>query len=555
VDTRAPPPSGPRPIPSASRVGAPGRTVAGSRGGAVDDALERYRPRLAELRGRLAAGPGPQGSHEVRCPFTGTPLGDLPLAAADGVAEAFRRARVAQAAWSRRAPTERSAPLRRFHDLVVDRRDEVLDILQLETGKARRHAFEELVDVPLTTSYYLARGPGLLRPVRRRGAVPVLTRTVEHRRPWGVVGLIVPWNYPLSIAIADAVPALLAGNAVVVKPDLQTTHTALWVAERLEEAGLPEDLFLVVSGDGPGAGGAVVELADFLAFTGSTATGRIVARRAGERLIDATLELGGKNAMIVRADADLERAVDGAIRGGFANAGQLCVGTERLLVHRRLHDAFLARFVERTRGLRMGAGLDWGADVGSLSSAAQLEKARAHVEDAIAGGATVQAGGRARPDLGPYFFEPTVLTGVRESMRVHREETFGPVVSVRPFETDDEAVELANEGRYGLNASIFGRDPRPARRLARRLEAGTVNLNEVYAAAWGSVDAPMGGMRDSGVGRRHGAQGILKFTEPQTVAQQRGVPLDVAGPWVARPALRRVLSAALKAMRRVPGLR
>lgn len=517
--------------------------------------LARYRPRLADLRSRLAAAAGARGLHEVRCPLTDTPLGELPLSDAGGVAEAFRRARAAQRNWDAVAPSDRARPFRRFHDLVIDRRDEILDILQLETGKARRHAFEELLDIPITTAYYLARGPALLRPVRRRGAVPLLTRAIEHRRPWGVVGFVVPWNYPLSLGVADVVPALMAGNAVVVKPDLQTTHTALWVAERLEEAGLPPDLYLVVSGDGPEAGGAVVENADYLSFTGSTGTGRIVGERAGARLIDASLELGGKNALIVREDADLERAVDGAIRGSFANAGQLCIASERLLVHRRLHDAFLARLIERVAGLQLGAGLDWGTDVGSLSSAPQLAKVAAQVDDAIARGATVQIGGRARPDLGPFFFEPTVLTGVTPEMRVWTEETFGPVVSVRPFDTDDEAVELANQGGYGLNASIFGRDPRPARRMAGRLAAGTVNVNEVYAAAWGSVDAPMGGMRASGVGRRHGTQGLLRFTQAQTVAEQRGVPLDAAGPWLARPGARSLLAFFMKLMRRTPGLR
>jgi acyl-CoA reductase-like NAD-dependent aldehyde dehydrogenase len=493
--------------------------------------------------------------HEVRSPFTDTPLGELPLADPGGIVAAFERARSAQEAWARVAPAQRARPFRCFHDLVIDRRDEILDILQLETGKTRRHAFEELLDIPVTTAYYLARAPALLRPVRRRGALPVLTRTVEHRRPWGAVGFVVPWNYPLSLGIADVVPALMAGNAVVVKPDLQTTHTALWVAEQLEEAGLPPDLYLVVSGDGPEAGGAVVDQADFLSFTGSTATGRIVAGRAGGRLIDASLELGGKNALIVREDADLERAVDGAVRGSFANAGQLCIATERLLVHRRLHDAFLARLVDRVAGLQLGAGLDWGADVGSLSSAPQLAKVTAHVEDAVARGATVLVGGRARPDIGPFFFEPTVLTGVTTEMCAWNEETFGPVVAVRPFETDDEAVELANRGRYGLNASVYSRDPRPARRMAARLAAGTVNVNEVYAAAWASVDAPMGGMRESGVGRRHGTQGLLKFTQAQTVAEQRGVPIDAAGPWLARPGARSVLAFLLKLMRRTPGLR
>ena len=493
--------------------------------------------------------------HEVRAPFTDGPLGHLPLCGEPEVALAVHRARLAGAGWARVPPNRRAEPLQRFHDLVLDRQDEILDIVQLETGKARAHAFEEVADVAIVTRYYAVRGPGLLASRRRRGVIPGLTRVTEIRRPKGVVGIIAPWNYPLSLGATDAVPALLAGNAVVLKPDLQTTHTARWVAELLSDSGLPEHLFQVVSGDGPTAGGALVDAADYISFTGSTATGRVVAARAGERLIGACLELGGKNAMIVRADADLERAVDGALRGSFANAGQLCISIERLFVHRELFDPFLARFVERVARLRLGSGLDWGADVGSLSSAVQFAKVSGHVEDAISKGVTVRTGGRPRPDIGPLFFEPTVLTGVTPEMKLYAEETFGPVVAVRPFDTDDEAVALANASSYGLSASVWSRDTRTARALGRRIEAGTVNVNEAYSAAWGSIDAPMGGMKDSGLGRRHGIEGLLKYTEAQTIAEQRLVPVSLSASWAGRPGARKVATRVLSTMRRIPGLR
>jgi succinate-semialdehyde dehydrogenase/glutarate-semialdehyde dehydrogenase len=493
--------------------------------------------------------------HEVRAPFTDAPLGYVPLCGVAEVEAAVRRAHPAAEAWSQVPPRRRTAPLERFHDLVLARQDEILDIVQLETGKARTHAFEEVADVAIVTRHYLVRGPGLLAPRRRRGVVPGLTRVTEIRKPKGVVGIIAPWNYPLSLGATDAVPALLAGNAVVLKPDLQTTHTALWILELLSESGLPEDLFQVVSGDGPEAGGALVDAADYISFTGSTATGRIVAARAGGHLTGASLELGGKNAMIVRADADLERAVEGALRGSFASTGQLCMAIERLYVHRMLFDAFVSRFAERVGRLRLGSGLDWGTDLGSLTSAAQLAKVRAHLEDAVEKGVTVRAGGRHRPEIGPFFFEPTVLTGVTPDMRLYSEETFGPVVAVRPFDTDDEAVGLANDSRYGLNASVWSRDTRFAAALARRIEAGTVNVNEAYSAAWGSVDAPMGGVKDSGLGRRHGVEGILKYTDAQTIAVQHAVPLDLSAPWTGRPGARGVATRLLGAMRRIPGVR
>ncbi len=265
----------------------------------------------------------------------------------------------------------------------------------------------------------------------------------------------------------------------------------------------------------------MVDRADYVSFTGSTAVGRQVAARAGERLVGATLELGGKNPMIVLDDADLDRAAECAVRACFSNAGQLCISVERLYLATSIRDEFLERFLDRTTSLRLGAGFDYRYDVGSLVSQAQLDKTHRHVEDAVAMGAQILAGGKPRPDIGPWFFEPTMLQGVRPGMLPADEETFGPVVSVYSFATDDEAVALANASPYGLNASVWTRNARRGIELARRIRSGAVNVNEAYGAAWGSHDAPSGGMGASGLGRRHGREGILRYTEPQAIAVQR----------------------------------
>jgi len=317
------------------------------------------------------------------------------------------------------------------------------------------------------------------------------------------------------------VPALLAGNAVIVKPDPQTSLIAAWVAEQFLLAGLPDGLFTVVTGDGPIVGGAVIDAVDYVMFTGSSATGRVVAERCARRLIGCSLELGGKNAMIVRADADLRRAAEIAVRACFANSGQLCISMERIYVHEDAYDEFVARFIPRVLSLRLSASPGWSADMGVLISTGHLDRVRAHVDEAVAAGATPLAGGRARPDIGPTAYEPTVLEGVREDMAVCREETFGPVAALYRVRDDDEAVRLANDTRYGLNASVITRDLRAGQRLAARLRTGSVNVNEGYAASWGSTAAPMGGVGESGLGHRHGEGGLLAFTERQTIATQR----------------------------------
>ncbi|AZM48195.1 succinic semialdehyde dehydrogenase [Streptomyces sp. WAC 06738] len=485
-------------------------------------AAEFVTPALVE---RLTRGVAGTGTVAVRSPLTGDVLADVPEAGPADVEAAFERARAAQRAWAARPVRERAAVLLRFHDLLLRDQDEVLDLVQLETGKVRLHAHEEVQSVTLAARHYGRRAPAYLGPKRHTGALPTLTKVTELRHPRGVVGQIAPWNYPLELSVGDALPALVAGNALVMKPDSKTPLTALWARRKLVEAGLPEEVWQVVIGQGPVVGPEIVRHADYVSFTGSTRTGREVAQGAAARLVGASLELGGKNPMLVLADADVEKAAEGAVRAAFASAGQLCISVERLYVHESVADAFLARFVARTKALRLGNILGYGADMGSLVSAQQLETVTRHVDEAVGKGAEVLAGGRARPDVGPYFYEPTILDGVEPGMTVCDEETFGPVVSVYRFRDEDDAVARANATPYGLNASVWTKDGRRGGRIAARIRSGTVNVNEAYGAAYGSVQAPMGGMKDSGIGRRHGSEGILKYTESQTVAEQRVVPL------------------------------
>ncbi len=487
----------------------------------------------------------------ARSPF-GSRLAEVPQSTADDVVLAVSDARAAQRRWQARPVAERCAVLMRLHDLVLDRQSAVLDLIQLESGKARVHAFEEVADVALVARHYGRRGGAYLSSRRRAGLVPLLFSTSEERRPQGVVGVISPWNYPLTLAVSDLLPALVAGNGVVLKPDARSVLTALWAADLLQQAGLPEGVLQVVSGEGAVTGPALIDQVDYVCFTGSTSTGRTVAVQAASRLVGSSLELGGKNTFYVADDAAVELAAECAVRSVTASAGQLCVSTERLVVHRDVHDEFMAAFLRRMRAVRLGSGLDYGADMGSLVSAAQLERVVAHVGDAVAKGARVIVGGRPRPDVGPLFYEPTVLADVPSDATCFAEETFGPVVSVYTVGGDDEAVELANGTVYGLNASVWTRDADRGRRLARRIEAGTVNVNEGYLATWAAVSAPMGGMRSSGLGRRHGSEGITKFTQSQTISVQRGTGRGIAlGRVFDLPGHRwtRAMTLALRAMK------
>jgi succinate-semialdehyde dehydrogenase/glutarate-semialdehyde dehydrogenase len=523
------------------------KTIAGRSPDTVDTVL------LKELANRVEAGDA-DSSVEVGNAMTGRPLGEVPRCTGDDVAAAAQRARAIQPAWAARPIRERADVLLRFHDLVLQHQDEVLDLIQLENGKARRHAFEEILDVCLTARYYANTAADYLGPKRRQGAQLMLTQVTELHHPKGLVGIISPWNYPLTLGISDAVPAIVAGNAVLAKPDQQTPFSALWAVRLLEEAGMPPGLVQVVTGSGAELGTPIIEHSEYLMFTGSTAVGRTVAAQAGERLIDCSMELGGKNALLVLDDADVGKAVSGAIRASFSNAGQLCISVERIYVPAALWDQFTTRFADAAEKMKLSAALDYSADMGSLISDKQLKTVTDHVDDAVSKGATVLAGGKPRPDIGPHFYEPTILSGVREGMIPFADETFGPVVSLYRVESEEEAIEKANDSAYGLNFSVWTSDAKHGRRIAARLQAGTVNVNEAYAAAWASVDAPMGGMKASGLGRRHGEHGILKYTESQTIAVERLLPVG-APTWLNAGRYSRIMTTGLRALKRMPGVK
>ncbi len=474
---------------------------------------------VASLTARLVATTGTTA--RVETPLTGAPLAHVPQSSDEDVAEAFARARRAQAVWAKVPVEERAAMMLRLHDLVLERQDEIIDLIVWESGKARKHAFDEPLHIALTARYYGRTASKHLSTERKLGVIPALTRVEVNHVPKGVVGIISPWNYPFTMALCDGLPALLAGNAVVAKPDAQTMLSALLGAQLIEEAGFPKDLWQVVAGPGSEIGTSIIERADYICFTGSTATGRIIAKRCAERLIGCSLELGGKNPLLVLRDADLEKAAEGAVRASFSNAGQLCVSMERMFIADQVYDRFVERFVARTTAMTLGATLEWGNDMGSLISQAQLDTVVAHVDDAVAKGARVLAGGRARPDLGPYYYEPTILEGVTPDMTCFGDETFGPVIALYRFHDEADAIARANDGDYGLNASIYSQDGDRARAIAREIKCGTVNINEAFGATFASIDSPMGGMRQSGMGRRQGSEGIHRYTESQSVATQR----------------------------------
>jgi succinate-semialdehyde dehydrogenase/glutarate-semialdehyde dehydrogenase len=485
---------------------------------------------------------GPFGHH----------LGEAPRSDPDDVTAAVDRVRTVQRRWADTSVQQRAALLLRLHDVVLQHREEILDLLQREVGKARVDAFEELVDVCSVARHYGRRGPSYLQPQRFRGLVPALMVADCAHYPHGVVGVIAPWNYPLVLTLGEIIPALLAGNGVVVKPDEQCVFSARLGVRLVSLAGVPSGLVEVVVG-GAETGQALVEQVDHVVFTGSTAAGREVGAAAARRLVGSTLELGGKNTMIVRADADLGRAAAGAVRGAFANAGQLCLAVSRVAVHADVAEPFTAALLARVAALRLGNTLDYSYDVGSLANAAQFARVRRHLDDAVARGARLLAGGGQRAELGPFMHEPTVLTDLPREALAYREETFGPLLNLVVVADDEEAVSLANDTEAGLTGSIWTADRGAARSLAARMQTGSVTINESYQAIWGSTAAAFGGVKASGLGRRHGAEGVRSLTRTQTVVEQRGARVGVdLGSVLSLPATRwtRGFTAALALARR-----
>ncbi len=487
----------------------------------------------------------------VNAPFNGRPMAELPQCTVEDVLQAADLARAAQRRWAAVDIGERAAVFLRLHDLVLAERETLMDLIQAENGKARRDAFLEVADIANTCRYYARTAARLLRPQRRSGLIPLVTDVQELHHPKGIVTVISPWNYPLSLGAGDTIPALLAGNGVVQKPDNQTAMTALFMLDLALQAGLPAGVWQIVLGRGSAIGTPLLDVADYMMFTGSSASGREIAAEAGRRLIDCSAELGGKNPILVLDDADLSRAVEGAVRAAFSSSGQLCISTERMYVQDGIYDKFVPKFIDAVKAMPMGAAYDYRFQMGSMTSAAQVDTIDAHVRDALAKGATLLAGGRARPDLGPFFFEPTVLTDVSSEMSCFGDETFGPLISIYRVSSDDEAIEAANDTPYGLNSSVWTSSPQRGREVAARLRTGTVNINEAFAAAWGSVDSPMGGMGISGIGRRHGAVGLLKYTESQTIANQRLFNLAPPIKRIGDDGFAKIMTTALAVMKKV----
>ncbi len=474
-----------------------------------DDLLTRLTDRVAASGGEV---------WKLTEVYSGEVIVGLPQSSPADIEEAFAAARRAQAVWSQWPLRKRLAVFRRFHKLLIEKNETVVDLIQAESGKSRRMAFEETIDPMMIVTHYLKRAPKLLKPVKRAGPVPIVSSSTEIRQPKGVVGIIAPWNFPFATGLSDAIPALMAGNGVVLKPDNKTALSPLFGVELLYEAGLPEGLFQVVCGEGAVAGPPVIDHANYIMFTGSTETGRFIGQRAGQNLIGACLELGGKNPMIVMDDANLDELIPGALEAVFRNTGQVCMHVERMYVPDALYDEFKSRFVAAVEGLRIGAAYTFEPEMGSLVSVDHKDRVASHVEDARAKGATVLTGGKARPDIGPAFYEPTVLEGVTKDMLTGSCETFGPVVALHRYTDLEEAIRLANDTDYGLSASVWGTDLQRAAAVGARIEAGNVSINEGFAAAYASKGTPSGGVKQSGVGARHGDQGLLKYTDVQNLA-------------------------------------
>ncbi len=457
----------------------------------------------------------------ARSPATLEPIGEFDCATPEDVRAAVERARKAQHGWAELSFDERGNLLRRLLKQMVERQDEIVDAVVKETGKARSEAISMEVFSPCDAlSYYAKRAEGFLRPEKRRlhGIMSFTKKLRIVYKPLGVVGLITPWNGPVVLSVTPLAQALMAGNAVVHKPSEVTPFSAMLVKQMTEDAGFPPDLYQVLQGDGETGAALVQSGVDKISFTGSVATGRRVAVACAERLIPFTLELGGKDAMIVCKDADLDRAAQGAVIGSCMNTGHYCCGTERIYVVDEVYDAFVEKVVQGASELRQG---DTGEfDVGAVFWDKQLEIIEDHMEDARAKGATVRVGGRRNPDLKGLYYEPTVVTNVTHDMELMRKETFGPIVSIMKVADEEEALRLANDSEYGLNGNVWTRDSERGVELASRMETGGACVNDM-AITYGLPEAPFGGVKSSGLGQVNGPTGLRGYCHAMPISTDR----------------------------------
>jgi acyl-CoA reductase-like NAD-dependent aldehyde dehydrogenase len=470
---------------------------------------------MSTVEGQVSGGDGRPagGTATVTNPATGRPIDDVATLGREQVVGLVERARRAQPGWEALGLDARGEVMRDLRQWLVRNRERVLDTLVAESGKPWVDAQLELLYVADALGFWAKRAKKYLADERPRPHSPFLLgrRLINRYRPYGVVGVIGPWNYPLVNNFGDAIPALMAGNAVVLKPAGITPFSSMLVAEGLEAVGAPDDVFLVANGSGGTVGTALVETVDMLHFTGSTEVGRKLAAQAAERLLPLTLELGGNDPMIVLGDANLERAANAAVWGGMQNGGQTCISVERVYVEREAYEPFVAKVVEKVAGLRQGPSVGaGGVDVGAVTSPDQVETLEEHVRDAVERGAKVRAGGRTGEGL----------TEVDHSMKVMREETFGPVLPIMRVDDAEEAIRLANDSNLGLDSSVFARDPDRGESVARRLETGAAVVNDAIANYF-ATEIPIGGAKESGLGARHGATGIQKYCQRQNVVVTR----------------------------------
>jgi acyl-CoA reductase-like NAD-dependent aldehyde dehydrogenase len=462
----------------------------------------------------------------VQNPATGEIIRTVPVVSAETLRDMAKRAREAQVAWEEAGFDERAKVLRRAQKWVVDNADRITKTIVSETGKAWEDAqVAEVTYAAMAFGFWAKKAPEYLADEKVRATTPfVLGRKLVVRyRPLGLVGIIGPWNYPLTNSFGDAIPALAAGNAVILKPSEVTPLTSLLMEECMRESGLPEFIYQVAPGYGE-TGAALIDEVDMIMFTGSTATGKKVMAKAAETLTPVSLELGGKDPMIVLADADMERSTNAAVHYSMQNGGQTCISVERVYVEAPIYDEFVAKVTEKVRGLRQGVPEGPGSvDVGAVTFPKQMDIVRSHVEAAREAGATIVTGGHGRSDHGQYF-EPTVLTNVDHSMAAMTEETFGPTLPIMKVSDAEEAIRLANDSVYGLGASVWTRDAARGEEIARRIEAGAVCVNDAQLN-YLALEMPMGGWKTSGLGSRHGATGIRKYARAQALLITRFSPL------------------------------
>jgi acyl-CoA reductase-like NAD-dependent aldehyde dehydrogenase len=474
--------------------------------------VEQRRP--AESNGARAA-----DTFAVENPATGELITTVPLLGAGDLEAMAARARQAQPQWEAIGFEGRGRIMRRAQKWMLDNAERVLQTVVEESGKTYEDA--QLADFGYTVaalgfwakeaSRYLAdeRVPSWNNPVA------IGKKLLIRYAPLGIVGVIGPWNYPITNSFGDCIPALMAGNTVILKPSEVTPLSSLLMAEMMRECGLPENVFQVATGDG-GTGAALVGVVDCIMFTGSTRTGQAVMKAAADTLIPCYLELGGKDPMIVCSDADVERAANAAAYYSMNNGGQVCISVERCYVEAPVYDEFVARVTENVRGLRQGEPTGEGkVDVGAVIFPPQIDIVDEHVKDAISKGARVLTGGHGHAERGRYF-EPTVLVDVDHSMKCMREETFGPTLPIMRISSAEEGVRLANDSPYGLQASVWTRDTERGESLARRIEAGVVCVNDAQIN-YTALNLPMGGWKSSGLGTRHGANGIRKYCKTQSL--------------------------------------